>query len=77
MKKKNNKEKINIPAILKSLCEAEKLITYNDEDMQKSGKAMKHLFERVLAKRQKELREAIEISAKLKKTKFWREQERE
>jgi hypothetical protein len=68
--------KVNIPAIFKALSHAEKLIADDDEDMQRSGKVMKRLFLRLLAKRQNDLREAVEKSAKEKRTKFWQEKER-
>jgi len=65
--------KINIPAIVAALEDAERFISSEDKDRQEIGKSMKRFFELLLAKRQRELREAIEKSAKLKKQKIWRE----
>ncbi|MEI8175207.1 MAG: hypothetical protein WCG28_04630 [bacterium] len=73
MVKKKYKGKADIPAIIESLRVAEEYIASANMEDQKIGASMKSLFGKVLAKRRQELQEAIEKSAKAKKTKFWRE----
>jgi hypothetical protein len=73
-KKYNRKKsKVDIPAIIKALADAERFILSDDVDERRIGASMKSFFERLLAKRQLELREAIEKAAALKRKKFWRE----
>lgn len=59
--------KIDIPAILKSLEDAERFMQDPDPEKKKLGGSMKSFFQKLLARRQKELREAIERSAKRKR----------
>jgi predicted nuclease of restriction endonuclease-like RecB superfamily len=71
--RKKYKVKIEVSTILDGIRTAEEYIASDDPDKQEIGESLKSLFQKLLARKQKELREAIEKSAKAKKTKFWRE----
>jgi hypothetical protein len=73
--RKKYKVKIEIPAIFDGLKIAEEYMASNDPDKREIGESLKSLFQKLLARKQKELREAIEKSAKLKKGELWRKKE--
>ncbi|MFA5831126.1 MAG: hypothetical protein WC878_04845 [Candidatus Paceibacterota bacterium] len=65
--------KIDIPAIVRALEDAERLIRSDDKDDRWVGEKLKKFFLRLLDERRRELREAIERAATLKRKKIWRE----
>ncbi|MCX6736254.1 MAG: hypothetical protein NTZ13_04180 [Candidatus Parcubacteria bacterium] len=73
MRRKKYRGEINIPAILKVLEEAERFLQSDDTEDKKLGTSMKRFFQKLLIRRQKELWEAIEKTAKLQQKKIWRE----
>ena len=72
-KRKKYTGKIDVPAIILALEDAERLLLSDDKDDRWVGKKLKKFFLRLLDERRLELREAIERAAKLKRKKFWRE----
>ncbi|MCX6739273.1 MAG: hypothetical protein NT098_04475 [Candidatus Parcubacteria bacterium] len=74
MRRKKYRGEINIPAILKALGEAERFLQSDDAEDKKLGTSLKRFFQKLFERRQKELREAIEKSAKLQQKKIWREE---
>lgn len=73
MRRKKYRGEINIRAILEALSEAERFLESNDAEDKKLGTSMKRFFQKLLTRRQKELREAVEKSAKRQRQKIWRE----